>query len=162
MIEKAFSAYFANGRNPINYRNITGSYKDTNSDDCAQKNAFKIILGNEAEFTYKPNKSDVNVETLFRKIKNALENKTPLHYGTCDNTLRDIDGDRVVAGHAFSLIGAEEKCGKYYIKLRNPWGRNYRKGFIRKDAIITVDLEEAAKVNFEIGNLESKRYMIYC
>ncbi len=161
MIEKAFSAYFANGKDAIDYRNITGSYRN-NDIDYMQKNAFKIILGNEANFNYKPDQSSVNVEALFKRIKNALNNRTPLDYGTDENGLRDIEGNKVVAKHAYSLVGAEEKDGKYYIKLRNPWGKNYGRFFRRKSDIITVDLAEATKVNFQICNLDKKEDILYC
>ena len=52
-----------------------------------------------------------------------------------------------------SLIGAEENDGKYYIKLRNPWGFNIS-GCGFKGAVTTVNLEEATHVPFMISNLK--------
>ncbi len=160
MIEKAFSAYFANDEDAIDYRNIAGSYENYGR-DYTEKDAFKIILGNEANFAYKLDKSSANVEILFKMIKEALDNKTPLYYSTDENGLKDIEGDKVFAKHAYSLIGSEEKNGKYFIKLRNPWGENYDEFSREKGDVITVDLAEATKVNFEICNLKKKEDMVY-
>ena len=157
MIEKAFSAYFGNDMfryaKSFNYNSINGG-------GCNDKDAFEIILGKEANGVYKSRRPIWGRERkeLFERVKNALDSKTPLYYSISkeEDIVKDVDGDRVVAEHAFSLIGAEEKDGKYYITLRNPWGCNYNKNGKEKDAIITVDFEEATNTEFYIGNLGEK------
>ena len=155
MIEKAFSAYFSKNRESVNYYNITGSYKV----DCSGvKDAFKIILGKEAKGCYTSDVLSGDRKELFERIKEALNSKTPLCYSISneESVVKDLDGDKIVTKHAFSLIGVDEKDGRYYIKLRNAWGLNYDKNHNKKDAIITVDLEEATNVAFRIGNLGEK------
>ena len=151
MIEKAFSAYFAKGNEPINYYNITGG-------GGIGRDAFKIILGKEAKGSYDSKSLSGDRKELFERIKRALDSKIPLYYGIDKerDVVKDVDGDKVMAAHAFSLIGAEEKDGKYYIELRNPWGLNYGKYFREKGAIIKVDLEKATNVDFQIDNLGKK------
>ena len=148
MIEKAFSAYLSNDSKSINYYNINGG-------NSGAKNAFKIILGKEAKGYYHSDALVGDRKELFERIRGALDSKIPLEYGVFDSegVVKDIDGDKVVNNHAFSLIGAEEKDGRYYIKLRNPWGHNCNKSCNKEDAIITVDLEEATNVGFDIDNL---------
>ncbi len=155
MIEKAFSAYLAKGKESINYYNITGSYKGDRSEI---NNAFKIILGKEAKGYYNSKALSGDRKELFERIKKALDRKVPLYYSirTEGDVVKDVDGDKLITTHAFSLIGAEEKYGKYYIELRNPWGHNLDKNYKAKNAIIKVDLEDATNVEFRIANLGIK------
>ena len=59
--------------------------------------------------------------------------------------LNDLHGDEVHKDHAYSLVGAEEMHGKYYMKLRNHWRYNWDKNDNKKNAVITVDLEGAIR-----------------
>ena len=151
MIEKAFSAYFAKGNESINYYNIDGGGSDN-------KDAFKIILGKEAKGYYRSDALSGDRKELFERIKGALDSKIPLYYavGKKEDVVKDVDGDKLITTHAFSLIGAEEKDGRYYITLRNPWGFNRNKCYRRKNAIIKVDLGDATNVIFRIANLGRK------
>ena len=152
MIEKACSAYFSRSEESINYYSITGG-------GGIGRDAFKIILGKEAKEGYDSKALSGDRKELFERIKKALVSKTPLWYGINrqKGVVKDVDGDKLVTTHAFSLIGAEEKDGRYYITLRNPWGYNRDKNYKPKNAIIKVDLEEATNVDFQIENLGRKQ-----
>ena len=154
MIEKAFAAYLTrnDSSESISLNNLDG-------DDGGQgeRNAFKVILGKEAHEKRKEN-CCTDVKKLFAKIKGSLEENIPLCFSNLGEVmLIDINGNEICSNHAYSLIGVEELDGKYYIKLRNPWGRYTDKD--NKDenkAIMTVNLEEATKAKYCIYNLNKE------
>ena len=159
MIEKAFSAYFDKRSNLIDFGNIVGG-------KTYDKGAFKIILDKEAKNGYfSDNISDTEVKELFERIENALKDNVPLTYGMVEDggVLEDTEGDEVAYSHDYSLIGAKEIDGKYYIELRNPWGHNFKVNivdddyeYIKKSPVIMVDLKKATRGHFFVGNLGDK------
>ena len=150
MVEKAYAAYLARGNESIDYNAIKGG-------GSGEKVAFRTLLGKESNKDYdsKPLKGDR--KELFQKIKRALNSGTPLWYGMLKLTsgIKDTDGDKFCHHHAYSIMGAYKDNDKYYLRLRNPWGKNYS-GLMTKSAYITVDLEELTNVPFKISNLGLK------
>jgi hypothetical protein len=40
----------------------------------------------------------------------------------CSRDAKDVKGTGIIGAHAYSVLGVEEKGGKTYVQLRNPWG----------------------------------------
>lgn len=161
MIEKAYSAYLAKGEERINYNNIRGGFNSKL--DRSRGNPYKVMLGREAKSEYSSLGLIENQEKLFNRIRNALNDGRPLGYCAkhFSRPVKDIDGYDVVGWHAYTLIDAYKKDGRYYIALRNTWGRNWDSAnefdaATLRHAYITVDLEEATKSFFSISNLGPK------
>ena len=146
MIEKAFSAYLANGSQSINFNNI-----DVGGID--EKNAFKAIFGKKARGII-DNGYNLSTEELFVKIRETLDKGIPLvysQYGSC-GMVKDINGYELNDSHEYSLIDAKKEGGKYYMNLRNPWGS--KDDVTDEDnKIITVDLGQINGITYKIGNL---------
>ena len=147
MIEKAFSAYFAKGQDSIDYNNIRGG-------GFGSRDAFKIILGKDARSPLIFIAIADFSRSLFSKIKSALDENVPIAYMSAGiRSMKDINGNSVYHNHVYSIIDAEESEGKYYLKLRNPWGYNVGNDHHVNDAIITVELKNVCRGLFEIANL---------
>ena len=148
MMEKAFSAYWDSCNVLIDFNNVDG-YRDN---IFSYREPFKVILGKYAESSGEYNQLSGDPKELFEKIQRNLKNRMPIILAVTVK-FNDLDGDEVQNQHGYSLVGAEEGKGKYYIKLRNPCGYNWDKNHNKKDAVITVDLEEVIRVGSWILNL---------
>ncbi len=147
MMEKAFAAYLDNYRDLRNFNSIYSSRDNFFGD----KRPFKVILGRFAESSGEDVRLGGDPKTLFERIQRNLQNGMPMTFST-NYKLNDFDVDEVQNHHSYSLVGAEEREGRYYINLRNPWGYNWDKNHNKKDAVITVDLEEAIRAGSWISN----------
>ena len=67
----------------------------------------------------------------YDRIQNALAKKIPISFGTRHYLPEGIQASGLngeseqggmVEGHAYALIGTSEKDGKYFVRVRNPWG----------------------------------------
>ena len=146
MIEKAYAAYLAKGNQSVNYNGIFDG-------DQGDKIAYKAILGQKANNKYGCNILSGNKKGMFTRIKSSLDKGIPMHCSVFDS-VKDTDGDEVHNHHAYSIMGAYKNNDKYYLRLRNPWGKNYS-GHVPKSAYITLELEKAIEI-FNLGPEDNK------
>ncbi len=88
-----------------------------------------------------------NADAVFNQIKRALDAKQPVAAGTYGETEEArYTNTGVYANHAYSVIGYEERDGKKYVKLRNPWGESEPAGNGSNDGIFELDLQTFSKL----------------
>lgn len=67
----------------------------------------------------------------YDRIQNALKKKIPISFGTrqflpegvkASGLNGESEQGGMVENHAYSLIGTSEKDGKFFVRVRNPWG----------------------------------------
>jgi hypothetical protein len=83
--------------------------------------------------------SDSKPEVLFGRIQEAVSG------GGCVVALSkpwDPSERGVVADHAYTLLGVEEKNGQRFVSLRNPWGEREPGADGRDDGIFSMPLEK--------------------
>ena len=123
------------GSEQFRYDSIEGGYPS---------DFIRTMLGSQQSKYYRPvttlehnfskNTGDYTPKetAFFDKLKNALNlgeivtcdiqeyqiKKLPKKYQKIDN--KELRKAGLVSDHAYSILGAEEKDGKYYIKIRNP------------------------------------------
>jgi hypothetical protein len=86
--------------------------------------------------------SDADPAQVFQKVKEACANKGAVvalsqPYGS------EVQG--MIADHAYTLLGTEEKNGQQLVKLRNPWGQSEPGHDGRDDGVFTLTAEQFAK-----------------
>ncbi|MFH1469771.1 MAG: C2 family cysteine protease [Pseudomonadota bacterium] len=81
---------------------------------------MQAITGSNA--TYRPMQY-MSDATLGRSIQDNIAKHRPVAAGTYgEDSGVDYSGKGVWAHHAYTLLGAEEREGTWYVTLRNPWG----------------------------------------
>ncbi len=99
-----------------------------------------------ATATYKPI-SRMSDSSLQFGIQDAVEDKRAVVAGTFgEDDGVDYSGTGVYAWHAYSVLGAEERDGVLYIKLRNPWGSSEPAGNGPDDGIFDLDVATFRKL----------------
>ncbi|MBL8933052.1 MAG: hypothetical protein JNM69_00775 [Archangium sp.] len=82
--------------------------------------------------------------SLFRKMKNALDEKRPVAASTAP-FLRDYEGTGLAKGHVYAVLGVSEKDGQKFVQLRNPWGHGEPAGDGKDDGQFSMPLAEFKK-----------------
>lgn len=82
--------------------------------------------------------------SLFRKLKNALDEKRPVAASTAP-VLKNYEGTGLAKGHVYAILGVSEKDGQRFVQLRNPWGQGEPKGDGTNDGVFTMPIAEFKK-----------------
>lgn len=96
----------------------------------------------------------VKADEVFAMLSTAVKEKRPATastFGESSNAKYTNSG--LYADHAYSVWGTEEKGGKKYVQLRNPWGESEPANNGRDDGIFRMELSEFMKMfaNAEIN-----------
>ncbi|HEY3451128.1 MAG TPA: C2 family cysteine protease [Myxococcales bacterium] len=91
-------------------------------------------------------------DKVFKAIKTATEKKLPMVAWTSpDKTEKPFAGTGLVGDHAYTLMGVEEKDGKKFVQLRNPWACTEPAGDGKDDGVFTIPLETFVKYYDGVG-----------
>ncbi|MGC4121822.1 MAG: C2 family cysteine protease [Myxococcales bacterium] len=91
-------------------------------------------------------------DKVFKAIKTATDKKQPMVAWTApDNTAKPFSGTGLVGDHAYTVMGAEEKDGKKFVTLRNPWACTEPTGNGKDDGVFTLPLETFVKYYDGVG-----------
>ena len=134
------------------YAQYKGSYHAIGEGGWASE-VFQDVLGFEPA-TQNINESAAGQQRAWKTVTQAVDNKWPL----CACTFGEKQEPRytnsgVFANHAYTVLGYEEKNGKRYVKLRNPWGSDEPSGNGKDDGIFAMELSKFVHLyeSFEIG-----------
>ncbi|MFO0601021.1 MAG: C2 family cysteine protease [Myxococcaceae bacterium] len=101
--------------------------------------ALEAITGKQGDFF--PVTSDMKGDALFAQIKAACANKGAV---VALSKTWDPSEQGVVADHAYTLLGVEEKNGQKFVQLRNPWGEREPGRDGRDDGIFSLPIDKFA------------------
>jgi hypothetical protein len=99
--------------------------------------ALEALTGAEPDFFAVTSESKPDV--MFSRIRSALEGKG------CVVALSkpwDPAEQGVVADHAYTLLGVEEKNGQKFVQLRNPWGEREPGHDGKDDGVFSMPIEK--------------------
>ncbi len=81
---------------------------------------FEAILGREGRH-FDP--AAMGADAIWSQLRRAERNDEPVLAWTHPDSLgRPYANTSLVADHAYSVIGTEERNGERYVQIRNPWG----------------------------------------
>ncbi len=87
-------------------------------------------------------------DEIFEQIKAALAEKKGVAAGTHGESRSDMyKGTGVYATHAYSIHSVEEKDGKMYVELRNPWGEVEPSGNGPDDGVFKLEMATFLKLD---------------
>lgn len=115
--------------------------------------ALSMFTGKHSEmidFKAKGTKPD----EVFAALNKALKEGRPATASTFgESSAAKYTNSGLYADHAYSVWGTEEKGGKKYVQLRNPWGESEPANNGRDDGIFKMELSEFMKMfaNTEIN-----------
>ncbi len=82
--------------------------------------------------------------SIFRKLKNALDEKRPVAASTAP-ALKNYEGTGLVKAHVYAILGVSEKDGERFVTLRNPWGHTEPGKDGKDDGVFTMKLHDFKK-----------------
>lgn len=91
--------------------------------------------------------SESNMDSIFEKLKQAQADGRPVSASTYGKDAPEAErypGSKLYPWHAYTVMGVEEKDGKKFVQLRNPWG-NTEPGYDGEDdGVFALELDKFA------------------
>lgn len=129
ILEKAYAALHEN------------SYDEIGNGGSPSK-VFSSILGRNTSYR---RLKESNSQYIFEDIQRSLAKGRPVTATTYGKDSAEADrypGTRLYPWHTYSVMGVEEKNGKQFVQLRNPWGSTEPGYDGKDDGIFLLELDK--------------------
>lgn len=122
------------------YAQLDGGYQKV-AKGGAPTTIWQALTGKKGAMTANAVESS---DKLWSKISNALNEKRPVAASTAP-AFKDYEGTGLTKGHVYSVTGIEERDGKRFVNVRNPWGKTEPGADGKNDGLFQMPIETFKK-----------------